>query len=139
MVVRVRLRVKRGNKVVELIAVANSGYEASTPQLLVPKNVARDLGLWPPPPEAMELVYDTAGGPLRVWCIPRAVNVAVVTPDYVSNEVVADLVISPFADEALMSDTLIEALGIVIEAAGSGLWRFRWEPKEKLRPSEKKS
>ena len=137
MVVRVRLKVKRGDKEIEVVAVANSGYESPDPQLLVPKSVARELGLWPPPPEAIETIYDTAGGPLRVWYIPRSVRVSVVTPDYVSEEVLADLVISPLADEVLMSDMLIEALGIVIEAAGRGLWRFRWEPKEKLRPSEK--
>ena len=137
MVVRVRLRIRRGEKVCEAVAVANSGYEAPTPQLLIPKSTAKELGLWPPPPEAEEATYDTAGGPLRVWYIPRAARVTVVTEDYMPDEVVVDLVISLIADEPLISDTLIEALQIAIEAAARGLWRFTWEPKEKLRQSEK--
>ena len=43
----------------------------------------------------------------------------------------------PLSGQALINDMLIEALGIVIEAAGSGLWRFRWDPPDRLRQSER--
>ncbi|ADM27632.1 conserved hypothetical protein [Ignisphaera aggregans DSM 17230] len=51
-------------------------------------------------------------------------------------EVVVDLVISPIADEVLLSDKAISEFQIALEDVGRGLWRFRWEPKEVLRRSE---
>ncbi|RLG85491.1 MAG: hypothetical protein DRO15_07435 [Thermoprotei archaeon] len=51
-------------------------------------------------------------------------------------EVEADIVISPLADEVLLSDKMISELQIALEDVGRGLWRFRWEPKDKLRRSE---
>lgn len=136
MVVRVRLRITRNSKVVETAALANSGYEAETPQLLIPIKLAQELGLWPPREGFEESEFETAGGPLRVWIVPRACRVCVVAPDATSLEVEVDIVISPIADEVLLSDKLISELGIALEDAGRGLWRFRWEPKEKLRRSE---
>ena len=50
MAVRVRLRVSRGGSGVEVVALVNSGYEADSPQLMVPVALAKVLGLWPPPP-----------------------------------------------------------------------------------------
>jgi len=43
-VVRVRLALRRGDRVVETLALASSGYEAETPQLLVSRAVAEILG-----------------------------------------------------------------------------------------------
>lgn len=42
-------------------------------------------------------------------------------------EATTDIIVSPLADE----------LGIAVESFGRGLWRFTWEPKEKLRESER--
>jgi len=134
--VRVRLKLSRGGRVLETPALANSGYEAETPQVLVPKAAAELLTLWPPPPEARESVFETAGGPLHVWVVPRACTARVVADDAESPEVVVDLVISPIADEVLLSDKAISELQIALEDVGRGLWRFRWEPKEVLRRSE---
>ena len=139
MVVRVRLRVVRQDKSLDLIALVNSGYEADTPQLMVPVSVAKELGLWPPPLDAQERVFDTAGGPLRVWVASKAVKVKVVAGDAESAEVVADLVISRTADEPLISDLLSDELGIAIEWPGKGAWRFRWEPPERARRSESRA
>ncbi|MEM1606107.1 MAG: hypothetical protein QXW41_07695 [Fervidicoccaceae archaeon] len=136
MVVRVRIRISRGDRVIETSALANSGYEAETPQILVPVELARELDLWPPARGAEETVFETAGGPLKVWIIPSGCRVRVVTPDTETEEVEADLVISPLADEVLLSDKLISELKIALEDVGRGYWRFTWEPKEKLRRSE---
>jgi len=136
MVIRVRLRIKRDGKVVETSALANSGYEAETPQLLIPIKLAQVIGLWPPKPDFEETEFETAGGPLRVWVVPKACRVCVVVPDAETPEVVADVVISPIADEVLISDKMISELGLALEDVGRGLWRFRWEPKDMLRRSE---
>ncbi|MGC8948667.1 MAG: hypothetical protein ACP5OK_04955 [Thermoprotei archaeon] len=46
------------------------------------------------------------------------------------------MIISPLADESLINDKLADELEIAVESFGKGLWRFRWEPKKKLRRSE---
>ena len=63
MPVRLKLRIKL-DKEVDVVVLLNSGYEAPTPQLLIPIDVAKALDLWPPE-EAVEVTLDTAGGPLR--------------------------------------------------------------------------
>ena len=128
------VRVKVREKLLRTIALANSGYEAETPQILVPVEAARRLGLWPPR-DAIETTYDTAGGPLRVWVYPGAAEVVVDVSDVEPPKTVADVVVSPVADEVLLSDALISELQIVIEDAKRGLWRFRWEPPSRLRTS----
>jgi hypothetical protein len=47
--VRLKLRIRTTEgRAVEAIALLNSGFEAPTPQLIVPIDVAKELGLWPP-------------------------------------------------------------------------------------------
>ena len=139
MAVRIKLRVSRGLRSLDLVALVNSGYEADSPQLLIPISVARELGLWPPPSDAKEYVFETAGGPLRVWVVTGSARVKVIAEDASSREVDVDIVISPLADEALISDVLAGELEIAVEDFAQGLWRFRWEPKEKVRKSEKRA
>ena len=134
MAVRLRLLIRRNNVAIEAIALLNSGYEAPTPQLLIPINLARSLDLWPPQ-NALDVVLDTAGGPLRAWLYPKAAKVKIVAPDVESKEVEVDIIVSPLAEEPLISDMLAEELEIAVESFGRGLWRFRWEPKEKARKS----
>ena len=52
--IRVKLRIKslRSNREVISSALVNSGFEAETPQLLIPRKLAVELGLWPPPEDA---------------------------------------------------------------------------------------
>jgi len=134
--VRIRLRLRRGGLAREVVALVNSGYEADTPQLLVPVSLARELELWPPGPSALEATFETAGGPLRVWIYRRAVRAQVVAEGASSDEVEADIVVSQLADEPLISDKLAGALSIAVEDFAEGLWRFRWEPVERTRRSE---
>ncbi|RLI37850.1 hypothetical protein DRO60_04140 [Candidatus Bathyarchaeota archaeon] len=62
-----------------------------------------------------------------------------VAQDASSPEVEADAVVSALAAEFLISDKLAGALAIAVEEFTEGLWRFRWEPKEKVRRSETRS
>jgi hypothetical protein len=135
MAVRLRLRIRVSDRSVDTIALLNSSFEAPTPQLVVPVDTARALGLWPPE-DARDVVLETAGGPLRAWFYPRKALVKVVTEDAESREVLTDVVVSPIADEPLISDMLAEELEIAVESFGRGLWRFRWE--QRLRRSERR-
>ncbi len=83
MAVRVRLRIRSrlsgSEKLVS--ALVNSGFETATPQLLIPVALARELSLYPPPPEASVVEVGTAGGPVRVFLVRNALNTWVVADD----------------------------------------------------------
>ena len=132
MAVRLKLRIRADNRVVDAVALLKSGFEASTPQLLIPVDIAKALNLWPPE-DAHEVVLETAGGPLFY---PRKAVVKVVAGDAESREVLTDIIVSPIANEPLISDMLAGELEIAVEDFGKGLWRFRWE--QKLRKSERR-
>lgn len=125
MAVRVRLLVQCGDRELEAIALVNSGFETETPQLLLPAQAARMLGLWPPI-QALEETYDTAGGPTRVWIYPKRSFVRLLGTS-ASKKVETDIVVSPIEDEALISDKLAGELEIAVEDFGRGIWRLRGE------------
>jgi len=135
MAVRVRLRVKslRSGREVLTSALVNSGFEAETPQLLIPRRLATELGLWPPPEEAVLVEVGTAGGPVRNYLIPRCIEVNVVTEDRVVGPIIADAMVSSYEYEVLISDVLGSELGVVILDL-RGKWRFKDE--ERVRVSE---
>ena len=135
MVVRIKLKVKslKSGREVLTSALVNSGFEAETPQLLLPRRLAADLGLWPPPEDAMLVEVGTAGGPVRNYLIPRCIEVSAVTEDRVVDPILADAMISSYEYEVLISDILGSELGIVILDL-RGKWRFKDE--ERVRVSE---
>ncbi|MEM4727697.1 MAG: hypothetical protein QXD04_05540 [Candidatus Bathyarchaeia archaeon] len=137
MAVRLKLKIRVGGVSTEAVALLNSGYEAPTPQLLIPVNLAARLGLWPPE-QASEVTLETAGGPLKAWFYPRAAMISVIAEGSREKEALVDIVVSHLADEPLINDKLADELEIAVESFGRGLWRFSWEPKEKLRRSEKR-
>ena len=57
MAVRVRLRITRGGSAIEAIALVNSGYEADSPQLMIPLTLAKTLGAWPSPLDSREAIF----------------------------------------------------------------------------------
>ena len=128
MAVRVRLRVKGPGAAVETSALVNSGYEALTPQLLLPRRLAERLGLSPVPETARLVEMDTPGGPVRLLLVPRGVEVTLLAGDREVGPVAADAVISDIEDEVLISDRLAEELGIVLLAIASGEWRLADDP-----------
>ena len=128
----------REDRFCDVVALVGSGYEDDGLQLMIPTLLARELGLWPLPPAAREKVFDIAGGPLRVWVIRGAAKVQVLAEDSTSKIVTVDLVISPLADEPLISDILASELELVLEDIGRGLWRFRWDPEGRVRRSARR-
>ena len=127
MAVRVRLRVRAGSREITTVALVNSGFETEVPQLMIPVALARALGLWPPPPEARFVVLGTAGGPVRKYLIPQALEVSAVEEDREVGPVPCDAIVSPIEEEVLINDKLGGASGIVILDLGTGKWRFKDE------------
>lgn len=130
MEVRVRVKIKYKGELLETVALVNTGFETPNPQILLPVKAAEKLGLWPDlPGDALVEIYDTAGGPTRVYRVRGAVTVEVAGRE--GRGVVADAVISHMEVEVLMSDRLTEELMIAIEKPSEGVWRFRDEGVER--------
>lgn len=135
MAVRVRLRIKslRSGREALTSALVNSGFEAESPQLLVPRRLAAELGLWPPPDDAYLVEFGTAGGVVRNYLVPGAAEVTVEAGDRSVGPVKCDIVISGVEEEVLISDRLGGELGIVILDL-RGKWRFSDE--DRVRETE---
>jgi hypothetical protein len=135
--VRLRLRSRTSQQSAEVAALVNSGFEAETPQLLIPVPLARQISLYPPPITSSIIEVGTAGGPSRVLLVRDALDVWVLAGDREVGPRQADAIISPIEEEVLISDKLAEELGLVLLAIGSGKWRFADDPPDKVRYSEK--
>jgi len=121
---------------VSVVALVNSGFEADTPQILIPVKLAKELDLYNRILEARIESYGTVAGPIRMYVLPASVEVWVDEEDLKSPpKVVCDVLISDTEFEVLISDYLAGELGIIAEDFKQGLWRLRNDPKEKLRQS----
>jgi len=139
MAVRVKLRIRSrvSNSVVETSALVNSGFVTEKPQLMIPRKLAEHLGLWPPPPDALLIELGTAGGPVKNYLVQDVLEVEVVTSDRSSRRVVCDAIISHIEDEVLINDKLCDELSLILLSVGRGLWRFNDDPANVVRESEK--
>jgi predicted aspartyl protease len=124
MAVRVRLKIERGGKSIETSALVNTGFETEAPQLLLPEAAARVLGITLKETEERE--YLSVGGITKLYLCKSPAKVRV-TGKTEGKVVKAQIVVSPFEEEVLISDKLNEALGIVLENVAEGTWRLRGE------------
>ncbi|MCS7128429.1 MAG: hypothetical protein N3E36_05300 [Sulfolobales archaeon] len=135
--VRIRIRPRESSSHTEVAALVNSGFETEKPQLLIPTALARQLGLWPPPPSSYLVELGTAGGPVRNYLVPNALEIHLVVEDKVRGPVICDAILSHIEEEVIINDKLGEELGIMIIGLGSGRWRLIDEPQAVVRYSEK--
>lgn len=128
-----RVRVKlvnmlREGKSIVTSALINSGYEARHPEICLPKRLAEELGYYPPPETAVTVAVRTSGGIVRELFIPNAIKVVLLSEEGQElSSSVADVSISEFENEVLISDALASALRIAVEDFFLGLWRLRGE------------
>ena len=142
MTVRVRIKLSRNGFQVSTVAIANSGYESDSPEIVLPVKAAERLKLYPELPAGSRVEeYRGVGGVIvKTFVIRDSVNVCVVTEDRESQTVKATAVITPGEDEVVISDKLIDSLGLVLIRSGEGLWRFIDDNSETIRrslPAEK--
>jgi hypothetical protein len=135
--VRIRARSRRSGRVEDVVALVNSGFETEKPQILMPIALAKRLDLWPPPLDSYLVELGTAGGPVRNYLVPEALEVYVITGDRVRGPVLSDAILSHVEEEVILNDKLSEELGIVILGIGSGRWRFDDDRPDIVRSSEK--
>ena len=135
--VRVRVRIKAlvgpsAGASVETSALANTGYETESPEVLLPRPLAEHLGLPARAPEARRAYYETPLGLFSISLLERAVEVELVG---LGARVVAHAAVSEHEREVLLSDRTIEALGILILRPAGGLWRHVSDSESMIRRS----
>lgn len=136
--VRVRVRLKVGNKEVVTSALANSGFETDKPEVVLPLKVAEKLSIYPKlPRESVVEEYMGVGG-VRVstFRIDDIVKISVLVPDRIKGPVTATAVITPGEEEVILSDKTLDALGIILIRPGEGLWRYSDDEPTTARGSE---
>ena len=127
--VKVRLRSLRNDNSVLVPALLNTGFTSNELDIHVPKDIASELGLWPPPKNSSLEVLNTAGGEVLSYFIPNAVELTVIENDRNSKTITCNVIISLHEPEVLLSDAVIEELEIEILSPRTGLWRFKGEDK----------
>mgnify|MGYP000341891567 CR=1 FL=1 len=140
MVVRLRVRIRSSSGELITSALANSGYEAEEPEVVLPVSVAERLGLYPSLPGGTEVEeYVGVGGSIvRAFRTRGAVELTVLADDRMGGPVRATAVITPGEDEVILSDKALDALGVVLLRPGAGIWRFSDDPPGIERASERR-
>ncbi len=139
MAVRIKVVLKSGDKEVTTTAVANSGYEAEEPEVILPVNVAKLLNLYPVLPSGSKIEeYRAVGGTsVNAIIVNQHVLIKAVARDRETEYIKAVPIIIPGEDEVILSDKVIDALKIILLKPGAGLWRFTDDPENIIRESEK--
>ena len=132
MACRVRVRLSRGELVVETSALVNSGFEADTPDIMVPVEAAKRLGLWPPR-RASLAVMDTGGGEVSVPYYELAVDLELLLPDRAGRRMAVSVMVNPHVREVVLSDYVASMLGIMLLDLKRGRWRLADDPPGKVR------
>jgi hypothetical protein len=122
--VRVRLRIERpSGERLECAALLNGGFESGRPEILLPAPAARRLYAQYPA-ETLPVAGLLAAGETELLELPERVLACVVTPAREGRQARFSVLVSDGADEVLVSDSGIDALGVRIESFGRGVWRF---------------
>ena len=132
MACRVKVRLKRGEKVIETSALVNSGFETDAPDIVVPVEVAKRLNLWPPK-EISFTVLDTGGGEVSTPYYESAIELELVLSDRESRKHLVNVIVNPHVHEVLLSDYVASMLGIILLDLKRGLWRLNDDPPNKIR------
>ena len=108
---RVKISIKCGNKEIVTSALVNSGFESNEPEIIIPLEVAKRLGLWPP--VSVEYAeYETAGG---IITLPRYKNIAeirLILEDKETKPIKCTLTVNPEVSEVFSIINLKKSLPI---------------------------
>jgi hypothetical protein len=128
MACRVKIKIRRENKIIETIALLNSGFESDA------LDIAKKLGLWPPH-STTTAILDTGGGetvnPYYEFCA----ELELILEDKESKKIKVNIIVNSYIDEVAISDCVASELGIMLLDFKKGLWRLKDDPLEKIRES----
>lgn len=132
MAVRVRVKIRNSSTgtTISTSAIANSGYEAGSPEISVPSGLAERLGL--SMDDASVETYGTVAGTVSTPFIQKGVEVSLdVKGVEEEKSIITDVAISQFDDEVLLSDALISAMKVELLDPKSGIWKLAGQEKER--------
>jgi len=131
--VRVKVKIIVNGREVVTSALVNSGFESDSPDICIPTELARYLGLWPSREvESVETL--TAGGEATVYVLGKG-RLQLLVNSEVKVEIECNLIMNPHIDEVLLSDYVIDELGIIIISFRKGLWRHVSDSPSTIRSS----
>jgi len=134
LVVRVRVRLKRPGKTVELRVLANGGAESPKPCVVVDPSLVEALEIQPLHGELYSV--EEASSVTKAYLIPDAVTLELLDESGSAlSSVKADLVVQEGLHEPLITDITIDSLGIQVLSFSRGLWRHLNDPPQMVRRS----
>jgi len=135
--VRVKIRFLPTGRVVETVALVNSGAESERPSVIVSEIEARHLGIESPEAygAALYLVEEATARSFAYVIREGAVLELLGEEGEVLSSVAADLAVQPGVAEPLLTDAAIDELGIQPVSFSKGLWRHVNDPPGKVRSS----
>jgi len=134
MACRVRIRLKKEDKNIETSAILNSGFETDSPDIIIPVEIAKKLGLWPFKEESAMLL-ETGGGEVSLPYFISAVELELILGDREPKKTIVNVLVNPYIHEVLISDYVSSILGIILLDFKRGLWRLSDDPINKIRES----
>ncbi len=121
--VRVRVRIEGPDgRVLESVALLNGGFDTRDPHILLPGEAARKL--FPHPMKGKRITARTADHEATMTRPVDALVMRVLSDDREGPAVACRALVAPHADEILLSDSAIDAVGVGIRSFGGGLWQF---------------
>lgn len=131
---RARVEIRAGHKRIETIALLNTGFETSGPEVLLPKAAAERLGLMPNLPRtAREDLFDSPFGKRRLVYIPGASRIRLLI-ERRTGYTKCGVNISEEETEVVLSGEAVSRLRIEIIDPGKGSWRLRGEKRLRRSP-----
>ncbi|RLF20184.1 MAG: hypothetical protein DRZ82_03045 [Thermoprotei archaeon] len=131
--VRVRIRIIHGDKTAITSALVNSGFESNEPDICIPLGLAKRLKLWPS--TVMKSINAlTAGGEVALHLLGK-VRLQLLAGSEVKEDIECNALLNTQVDEVLLSDYVIDELGIVVISFRKGLWRHKSDPPSTIRQS----
>ena len=134
MACRVKVRLITKDRVVEGVALVNSGFEADSPDIVVPLSIAKELGLWPPKTNTIASI-ETGAGEITLPYYTSCCKLELVLPDRHSKVIDVNIIVNPHIDEILISDYVASEFSITLLDLRRGLWRLSDDPPNIIRYS----
>lgn len=131
MACRVRVKIRVGDRIIDTGALLNSGFESDTPDIAIPVDIAKELGLWPPY-SASTAILDTGGGETVNPYYESYAELELTLEDRESKKIKVNIIVNPYIDERVISDYVASELGVILLDFKKGLWRLRDDPLERL-------
>ncbi len=134
MVVRVKVRVSRGDRALTTVVLVSSSAESEEPTVVLRPEAAEELGL---PLESFDIVeVELASGRTHSLISKDRVRVDLLDEEgRTLSSTSAYLVVDENLTEPLITDATIDALGIVVLSFKRGLWRHSSDPPNIVRRS----